>query len=228
MLKNSIIHWPKDDRPREKLLQKGEKTLSNSELLAIILRTGTKGHSAVDLSRQILDHFGTFRAMAHTDPSQWSQFKGLGNAKLAQLKAAIEIGRRFREEEIKEDRPQIKSAKDVADLLIPRMRDLKVEVFKIVLLNSQNRIITILDITEGTVNQANPIIREIFQKALQHFAVSIICAHNHPSGDSKPSLEDRQFTTYLYKAGGVLDIKILDHLIIGSKGFFSFTEEDIK
>ncbi len=134
MPNNSILHWPPDDRPRERLLQKGEKTLSNSELLAILLRTGTKGYSAVDLSRQILDHFGTFRAMAHTDISQWSQFKGLGKAKLAQIKAAIEIGRRFREEEIKEDRPQIKSAKDVADLLIPRMRDLKVEVFKIVLL----------------------------------------------------------------------------------------------
>ena len=131
---NSILHWPPDDRPREKLFQKGEKHLSNSELLAILLRSGTKGHSAVDLSRQILDHFGTFRAMSHTDISQWSQFKGLGKAKLAQIKAAIEIGRRFREEEIKEDRPQIKSAKDVADLLIPRMRDLKVEVFKIVLL----------------------------------------------------------------------------------------------
>ena len=131
---NSILHWPPDDRPREKLFQKGEKHLSNSELLAILLRSGTKGHSAVDLSRQILDHFGTFRAMSHTDISQWSQFKGLGKAKLAQIKAAIEIGRRFREEEIKEDRPQIKSAKDVADLLIPRMRDLTVEVFKIVLL----------------------------------------------------------------------------------------------
>ena len=83
MSANSILHWPKDDRPREKLLQKGEKTLSNSELLAILLRTGTKGHSAVDLSRQILDNFGTFRAMAHTDKSQWSQFKGLGDAKLA-------------------------------------------------------------------------------------------------------------------------------------------------
>ena len=119
MSANSILHWPKDDRPREKLLQKGEKTLSNSELLAILLRTGTKGHSAVDLSRQILDNFGTFRAMAHTDKSQWSQFKGLGDAKLAQIKAAIEIGRRFREEQIKEDRPQIKNAKDVTNLLMP-------------------------------------------------------------------------------------------------------------
>jgi DNA repair protein RadC len=108
---NSISNWPPDDRPREKLLQKGEKTLSNSELLSILLRTGTKGHSAVDLSRQILDHFGTFRAMAHTDINQWRQFKGLGLAKLAQIKAAIEIGRRFREEEIKEDRPRSKTPK---------------------------------------------------------------------------------------------------------------------
>ena len=125
MKPNSISNWPPDDRPREKLLQKGEKHLSNSELLAILIRTGTKGQSAVDLSRQILDHFGTFRAMAHTDTKQWSQFKGLGQAKIAQIKAAIEIGRRFREEEMKEDRPQFNNAKDVADLLIPRMRDLK-------------------------------------------------------------------------------------------------------
>ena len=224
---NSILNWPLDDRPREKLLQKGEKTLSNSELLAILLRTGTKGHSAIDLSRQILDHFGTFRAMAHTDPSQWRQFKGLGNAKLAQIKAAIEIGRRFREEEIKEDRPQIKSAKDVSDLLMPRMRDLKVEVFKIVLLNSQNRIITILDITEGTVNQANPIIREIFQKALQHFAVSIICVHNHPSGEINPSNEDKSFTKELLAACKIMRIKLLDHVIIADNKYYSFIDESL-
>ena len=222
---NSITHWTIDDRPREKLLQKGEKTLSNSELLSILLRTGTRGHSAVDLSRQILDHFGTFRAMAHTDPSHWRQFKGLGSAKLAQIRAAIEIGRRFREEEIKEDRPQIKSAKDVADLLMPRMRDLKVEVFKIILLNSQNRIITILDITEGTVNQANPIIREIFQKALQHFAVSIICVHNHPSGEINPSNEDQNFTRELMEACKIMRIKFLDHVIIADNQYYSFSDQ---
>lgn len=159
----SINSWPKDDRPREKLLKNGEHTLSNSELLAILLRTGVKGSSAIDLARKILDKFGTFRNMSHTDSRVWKEFKGLGPAKLAQLKAALEIGRRFREEEVKEDRPQIKSAKDVVDILMPRMRDLKKEVFKVVFLNSQNRIIAIEDLTEGTVNHAQPIIREIFQ-----------------------------------------------------------------
>lgn len=224
MSNQPIAYWPIDDRPREKLFKYGEKALSNSELLAILLRTGIKGQSAVDLARQILERFGSFRAMSHTDPSTWNEFKGLGVAKIAQIKAAIEVGRRFREEEIKEDRPQIKSAKDAADLLIPRMRDLKVEVFKVILLNAQNRIITILDITEGTVNQANPIIREIFQKALQHFAVSIICVHNHPAGITSPSIEDKTFTTRLFEAGVVMQIKVLDHLIIGNDTYYSFSE----
>ena len=226
-MNNSIIAWPIDDRPREKLLKYGEETLSNSELLAILLRTGIKGKSAVDLARQILDHFGSFRAISQADAHTWSNFKGLGPAKLAQIKAAIEIGRRFREEEIKEDRPQIKNAKDAADLLMPRMRDLKVEVFKVILLNAQHRVITVLDITEGTVNQANPFIREIFQKALQHFAVSIICVHNHPSGNINQSPEDEQFTKDLSQAGKMLNIKLLDHIIIGSNGFFSFEEEGL-
>jgi len=220
----SINSWPKDDRPREKLLKNGEHTLSNSELLAILLRTGVKGSSAIDLARKILEKFGTFRNMSHTDIRDWKEFKGLGDAKLAQIKAALEIGRRFREEEVKEDRPQIKSAKDVVDILMPRMRDLKKEVFKVVFLNSQNRIIAIEDLEEGTVNHAAPIIREIFQRALQHFAVSIICVHNHPSGDTNPSREDHLFTHQLFESGKNLGIKVLDHLIVANNGYYNFTD----
>ncbi|MFH1093706.1 MAG: DNA repair protein RadC [Candidatus Omnitrophota bacterium] len=209
-----IKNWPKEDRPREKLLKHGEHTLSNSELLAILLRTGTKGASALDIARNILKKFKTFRNMGHTDSLDWKEFKGLGSAKIAQIRAAVEIGRRFGEEALPK-KQQIKSAKDVVDMLMPRMRDLKKEVFKAVLLNSQNQILEIEEITQGTVNRATPIIREIFQKALQHFAAAIICVHNHPSGSPEPSREDKCFTDELIKAGNALQIRVLDHVIIG-------------
>ena len=121
----NIKDWPEEDQPREKLIKNGEHTLSNSELLAILLRTGIKGESAIDLARKILHKFKSFRNMSHTDISHWIEFKGLGIAKIAQVKAAIEIGRRFREDEIKEDKPSIESSQDVAKILMPRMRDLK-------------------------------------------------------------------------------------------------------
>jgi DNA repair protein RadC len=221
----SIKNWPKDDRPREKLFKEGEHKLSNTELLAILLRSGVKGQSAIDLARKIIQKFKTFRNLSHTDIRDWGSFKGLGVAKIAQIKAAIEIGRRFQEEEIKENKPKIKSAKDVVGFIMPRMRDLKKEVFKVLLLNSQNQIIEIIEATEGTVNQAKPIIREIFQKAMQHFATSIICVHNHPSGDPKPSREDKIFTDELVQAGKVLQIKVLDHVIIGDANYYSFSDE---
>ncbi len=222
---SGIKTWPLDERPREKLLRQGEQALSNSELLAILLRTGTRGQSAVELSRRIMRKFKTFRNMSHTDIRDWKEFKGLGPVKLAQIKAALEIGRRFREDELKEESLQIKSARDVVDILMPQLRDLKIEIFKAIFLNAQNRILSIVDITEGTVDQATPIIREIFQKALQHFAVSVICAHNHPSGENKPSAEDRFFTKKLVDAGKAIQIKVLDHIIIGDNCYYSFGEQ---
>ena len=224
-MNRSINHWPEDDRPREKLLKHGEHKLSNSELLAILLRNGTKGQSAIDLARVILAKFKTFRNMSHTDTRDWQDIKGLGPAKIAQIKAALEIGRRFREDETKEQRPQIKSSKDVVDILMPRMRDLKKEVFKVVYLDSQNRIIEISDAAEGTVTHAYPIIREIFQKALQLFASSAICAHNHPSGAIEPSKEDEELTRHLIRAGKSLSIPLLDHLIISNNMYYSFSDE---
>ncbi|MCF7898051.1 MAG: DNA repair protein RadC [Candidatus Omnitrophica bacterium] len=221
----SIKNWPKDDRPREKLFKEGEHKLSNTELLAILLRSGVKGQSAIDLARKIIQKFKTFRNLSHTDLTQWKEFKGLGEAKIAQIRAAIEIGRRFQEEEIKQNKPKIKSAKDVIEFMMPRMRDLKKEVFKVLLLNSQNQIIEIIEATEGTVNQAKPIIREVLQKALQYFSTSLICVHNHPSGDPKPSREDKIFTDELVQAGKVLQIKVLDHVIVGGSDWFSFVDE---
>jgi DNA repair protein RadC len=146
---------------------------------------------------------------------------------LAQIRAAIEIGRRLTEEGFSEDRPKVVSAKDVATMLGPRLRDLKKEVFKAVLLNPQNRVIDTQEITCGTVDQAFPISREIFHAAIEKFAAALICVHNHPSGNCRPSLEDKFFTTELVNAGKTLNIRVLDHIIIAGDGYFSFKDEGL-
>ncbi|MFH1479253.1 MAG: DNA repair protein RadC [Candidatus Omnitrophota bacterium] len=224
---SGISAWPKDERPRERLFREGEHRLSNTELLAILIRSGVKGESAISLARKILFKFKTFRNMSCADLASFREIKGLGAAKIAQIRSAVEIGRRLKEEEIREERPQIRSSKDIGELFLVRMRDLKKEVFKIIFLNSQNRIIDILEVVEGTVDQAYPIIREIFQKAIQNFALSIICVHNHPSGDPTPSKEDEIFTQELVQGGRVLQIKVLDHIIIGNNIYYSFADEGI-
>lgn len=220
----SIRNWPEEDRPREKLFKKGTRALSNSELLAILLRTGTNGTSAIDLARKVLNKFGTFRNMAHTDSRDWKEFKGLGSAKIAHIQAALEIGRRYRQDEVSIAKQKITSVKDVVDIVMPQMRDLKTELFKVVCLDSNNRVLDISDASCGTVNRAMPIVREIIHSVLQKFAVSIICVHNHPSGDPKPSKEDRDFTKELCFAGSVMQVKILDHLIIGDNQYYSFVD----
>ncbi|MBN1470658.1 MAG: DNA repair protein RadC [Syntrophaceae bacterium] len=220
-----INTWPEDDRPREKLLKKGANTLSRSELLAILLRTGVKGESAIDLARRIMDRFGSFRNMNQTDMRDWKAFKGLGPAKLAQIQAALEIGRRFREIETKDSNQKVSSAQDVVNIVMPQMRDLKTEIFKVIFLNSNNKIIEIADVASGTVNHAMPIVREIIHAALQKFAAAIICVHNHPSGNLSPSPEDIKFTQELKNAGKLLEIKMLDHIVIGDGSFYSFAEE---
>jgi DNA repair protein RadC len=220
-----IKTWPEDDRPREKLLKKGPRALSNSELLAILLRTGTNGSSAIDIARKVMKKFGTFRNMVHTDSRDWKEFKGLGSAKTAHIQAALEIGRRFREDEASAGKQKVSSAKDIVDILKPQIRDLKTEVFKVVYLDSNNRIIDIADAATGTVNQAMPIVREIIHGALQKFAVSIVCAHNHPSANITPSAQDKKFTKELSDAGKLLDIKLLDHIIIAGDKHFSFADQ---
>ena len=222
-----IKSWPQDDRPREKLLKKGAGALSNSELLAILLRTGVKGVSAIDLARKMLAKFGTFRNMSHSDDRDWKEFKGLGPAKIAQIKAALEIGKRFREDEVLPAKQKIATAKEVVDIIMPQMRDLKTEGFKVVYLNSNNKIIDIADAAYGTVNQAAPIVREIIHGALQKFAAAIICVHNHPSANISPSAEDKKITGELSAAAKLLGIRMLDHIIIGDGSYFSFADEGL-
>ena len=224
---SGIKSWPQSDRPREKLLKNGAKTLSNSELLAILLRTGTKGISAIDLGRKILSKFGTFRNMAHTDVHDWKELKGLGPAKIAHIQAALEIGRRFREDEVTVGKQKVASAKDVVEILMPQMRDLKTEVFKVVFLDNNNKILDITDAACGTVDHAMPIVREIIHTALQKFAKSIICVHNHPSANITPSIHDKRFTKELCDAGKLMGINMLDHVIIGGDKYYSFADEGL-
>ena len=222
-----IRAWPCDDRPREKLLKKGAGALSSSELLAILLRSGVQGVSAIDLARKILDRFGTFRNMSHIDVSQWNEIKGLGTAKVAQIMAASEIGRRFREDEARPVQEKISSAGQIVNILMPQMRDLKTELFKVVYLDSGNKIIEIDNTAHGTVNHAVPIIREIIHAALQKFAAAIICVHNHPSANVMPSPEDKKFTHELAAAGKIMNVKLLDHIIIGDGNYYSFADEGL-
>jgi DNA repair protein RadC len=220
-----IKAWPNEDRPREKLLRKGPGALSNSELLAILLRTGVARQSAVDLAREIVGKFGTFRNMSHTDKRQWNEIKGLGPAKTAQIIAALEIGRRFREDEMLSAKHEIATAQDIIDLICPHIRDLKTEASKVIYLNGDNAIIDICDAAMGTVNHATPIVREIIHGALQKYAAAIVCVHNHPSGNTVPSPEDARFTRELTAAGRLMGIKVLDHIIIGGDSFYSFAND---
>jgi DNA repair protein RadC len=222
---HNIKAWPLEDRPREKLIKNGEESLSNTELLAILLKNGTKGENVLDLARKVIQKFQTLRNLCAASNAEFREFKGLGTAKIAQLKAAIELGRRIMEENVKLPETKISSAKKVFEILMPRMRDLKKEVFKIILLNSQKKMIDVVEITKGTTNYAAPITREIFEKALQNFASSIICVHNHPSGDPTPSNEDKAFTHKLVNAGNALGIQLIDHVIIGDNTYFSFQEK---
>ncbi|MBZ0165304.1 MAG: hypothetical protein K8I00_00755, partial [Candidatus Omnitrophica bacterium] len=161
----AICHWPTEDRPREKLARYGEQALSNSELLAILLSSGVRGRTALDLAREILVTFKTFRRMSDSGSAEWEHLKGVGPAKLAQIRAALEIGRRFREDERRKKGEKIRSSVDAVAILMPQMRDLPKEVFKTIYLDATHHIIRIEEDARGTVNYTTPIVREIFHRA---------------------------------------------------------------
>lgn len=217
-----IKNWPEDERPREKLFKNGEHTLSNTELLAILMRTGYRGNSAIDLARKVIQKFGTFQNMSHTDIRDWEEFKGTGKAKIAQIRAAIEIGRRLNQQAQEQTKLNIKSTTHVVELFMVRMRDLKNEVFKVILCDASNRVIDITEVAQGIPTGSNPIIRKIISQAIQKFASGIICLHNHPSGEPEPSKEDILFTKELRRALETMDIKLLDHIIFGESKFYSY------
>ncbi len=222
----AIREWSEEDRPREKLLKYGEQTLSNAELIAIIIRTGTRGRSAVDIGRELLHRFKSLRVMSGVDVSEFREIGGMKEAKIAQLKAAIELGRRMQSEEKSTSDP-VRHSSDVAQRLMPIMRDLKKERFVLLLLDRKNVISDMIDVDNGTVDQVNPHIREILQAAIRKNASSIIVAHNHPSGSIQPSDQDKTFTRNLVIAATATGITCFDHIIIGDNRYFSFADEGL-
>ena len=222
----AILNWPEEERPREKLFKNGAHTLSNAELLAILIRTGVEGSSAVDLGRELLRRFKTLRAISACDPAELLAVKGVSTAKAAQIKAAVELGRRMMSEERALEGP-IRSSSDVADYLMPLLRDLKHEVFKIVLLDRRNSVLDVADIDEGDVASTQPSIRKVMLRAAQAYAAGLIAVHNHPSGDPAPSEPDKLLTRDLVIAGHALEVRVFDHLIMGDGCYFSFADEGL-
>ncbi len=222
----AICNWPEDDRPREKLLKYGEHTLSNAELLAILIRTGTNGRSAVDIARELLQKFKSLRSMSGVDATEFNQIAGLKDAKIAHIKAAIELGRRMMSEE-KAFEGTVKSSSDVANYLMPLMRDLKKEAFKVLLLDKRNSITNAIDMEMGSIDRVNPSIRDILQIALKYQTPAIIVTHNHPSGDIEPSDADNALTRDLIVAASAMELRVFDHIIIGENQYFSFADEGL-
>lgn len=212
----AISDWPAGERPRERLLEQGADVLSDAELLAIFLRTGVKGKSAVDLARDLLMEFGGLRALLSTDLKTFCQAKGLGEAKYAQLQACLEMSRRFLNESLEREGP-LSNPDDAKQFLLMRMRDYGKEIFACLFLDTKNRVIKFEELFIGSLHSAEVHPREVVKQALKYNANALIFAHNHPSGDSKPSQADIEITHTLRDALALMDIKVLDHLIIGSK-----------
>lgn len=223
----TIKDLPLNERPREKLYRYGVKSLSNSELIAVIIRTGNKGDTAIQLAERIisLDDRG-IGFLSDATIEELTDVKGIGNCKAAQLLAAIELGKRISAHK-REDNIRISSPNDITDLLMEEMRYLKREYFKIAILDTKNQIITIENISIGNLNSSIVHPREVFNRAIKRSANSIILVHNHPSGDPTPSSEDINITNRLIEAGGILGIKVLDHIIIGDNKYISFKERNI-
>lgn len=221
-----IKYWPKSERPREILLEKGPEFVSDAGLVAILLRTGVKGKDAVTLSRELLNHFGGLRGILNANKKDLEKVKGLGPAKIAQLLAAFEIAKRQLKEELV-DNKAIKGPEDVIAYLALSMADLKEEVFSVIYLNSANVILSIEELFKGTVDQSAVYPREVIKRALELNASALIFVHNHPSGDLKPSKQDLSINQKLKNACQAVDITPLDHLLITPTGYLSFKEKGL-
>ncbi|MCI3936276.1 DNA repair protein RadC [Chryseobacterium aahli] len=223
----SIKFLAEDDRPREKFLLKGKNSLSDSELLAIIMGSGSRDETAVELSRKILASVdNNWHQLSLLTIKDLTKFKGVGEVKAISIATALEIGRRRASQEIPE-KPQISSSKDAYQILKLHLADLRTEEFWAVFLNQSNKVIHISQLTQGGINQSIVDIRIVFKTALEHFATGIIISHNHPSGNVKPSAEDISITKKIKEAGNLMNIQLLDHLIITQNSYLSFADEGI-
>lgn len=216
-----INHWPVDERPREKLLQRGVAALSDAELLAIFLRVGIKGRSAVDLSRDLLRDFGGLRPLLLAGRAEFCAHAGLGDAKFTQLQAVLEMARRHLEAELREG-DILASPEAAGRYLKLQLRDLPHEVFALLLLDSQHRVLHFEMLFRGTLSSASVYPREVVKLALAYNAAAVILAHNHPSGIAEPSAADERMTRQLQEALALVDVRVLDHLVIGNGEPVSF------
>lgn len=223
----SIKFLAEDDRPREKFLLKGKTSLSDSELLAIIIGSGNHDESAVELARRILASVNNnWQNLGKLSVKDLMKFKGIGEAKAISIAAALEIGRRKASQEIPE-RVCISSSKDSYTIFSQYLSDLRTEEFWVIFLNQKNQVIYKAQLSKGGIAGTMVDARVLFKMALEHFATSIIVAHNHPSGNLRPSEADIQITHQIKKAGELLNIKLLDHLIIGENAYLSFGDEGL-
>jgi len=221
-----IVSWPEGERPRERLLRLGSQSLTDAELVAILLRVGVQGASAVELARQILKRFGSLRAVAEAPLSALLEVKGLKGAKAAQLAAAIEVARRVSLPDMRK-RITLKSIHEAADYLRSRLQGLSEEHFRALFLNRRGTLLEDALLAVGSVDQARPPIRLIVARALQANASAVIVAHNHPSGATEASESDRLFTEDLFGALKPIGVKLLDHIVIGGDAVYSFSDNGL-
>ncbi|SES72248.1 DNA replication and repair protein RadC [Nitrosomonas marina] len=222
----TITDWPVYERPREKLLRFGARNLSDTELLAIFLRTGTTGKSAVELARNLINHFGSLGNLFSADKTTLCNFHGVGTAKYAQLQAILEMSRRTLSERLERghvmNTPQL-----VRDFLNLSLANKQHEIFMAIFLDAKHHMIATDELFTGTLTQASVYPREVVKRALYHNAAAIIFAHNHPSGSAEPSQADKTLTLTLKKALDLVDVKVLDHFIIGKNEVLSFAEQNL-
>ncbi len=218
----AITDWAVEDRPREKLLQRGPEALSDAELLAIFLRTGIKGKTAVDLARDILNDAGGLRELLGANEARFCQSKGLGQAKFVQLQAVVEMSRRYLEEKLRHGEA-LTDVNAVRNYLTHRLRGYPYEVFACLFLDNKHRVIEYEELFRGTIDSASVHPREVVRHAIHHNAAAIIFAHNHPSGVAEPSQADHRITDRLKEALGLVDVRVLDHFVIGDE-VVSFAE----
>lgn len=219
----AITDWPESERPRERLLREGAEALSDAELLAIFLRVGVKGKSAVELARDLVNHFGGLTRLFAADLDAFSRFNGLGPAKYAQLRAVLEMARRALNEEMRAG-DVLASPAAVRDYLRLTLAGLAHEVFMAVFLDAQNRVLAVEELFRGSLTQTSVYPREVVKRALAHNAGGIILAHNHPSGVAEPSQADRWLTDQLKTALALVDVRVLDHFIVAGDRGVSFAE----
>lgn len=225
--KFTIKEMPESERPREKMVMYGPNCLSNAELLAIIIRTGTKDSSAIELSSLLLNQIkGGIKELASSTIEELSEVKGIGATKACQIIAAVELGNRI-SRSLQETKKTIKSPSDVVEIFVKEMSLLKKEYFKAVFLNTKNEIISYETISIGSLNASIVHPREVFNRAIKKSSASIILLHNHPSGNTTPSKEDIAITNRLIEAGKIIGIEVLDHIIIGNGGYYSLKENSL-